>query len=92
MSALLQFILCSRYEYYISQHGLKMSRYLETLSFFQACLLGFSENEFHSSLSRFIHLVGVSLCLQGPIMNCTRLAEKAVALVCCEKLHKIGKR
>lgn len=24
-------------------------------------------------------------------MNCTRLAEKAVALVCCEKLHKIGK-
>uniref|UniRef100_A0A671XE87 ribonuclease III n=1 Tax=Sparus aurata TaxID=8175 RepID=A0A671XE87_SPAAU len=28
--------------------------------------------------------------LRGPIMNCTRLAEKAVALVCCEKLHKIG--
>ncbi len=24
-------------------------------------------------------------------MSCTRLAEKAVALVCCEKLHKIGK-
>lgn len=28
---------------------------------------------------------------QGPIMNSARLAEKAVALVCCEKLHKIGK-
>lgn len=25
-------------------------------------------------------------------MNCARLAEKAVALVCCEKLHKIGKK
>ena len=24
-------------------------------------------------------------------MNCGRLAEKAVALLCCEKLHKIGK-
>lgn len=24
-------------------------------------------------------------------MNCARVAEKAVALVCCEKLHKIGK-
>lgn len=23
-------------------------------------------------------------------MNCARLAEKAVALLCCEKLHKIG--
>lgn len=29
--------------------------------------------------------------LQGPVMNCARVAEKAVALVCCEKLHKIGK-
>ncbi|XP_056281809.1 endoribonuclease Dicer [Pseudoliparis swirei] len=28
--------------------------------------------------------------LKGPIMNCARLAEKAVALLCCEKLHKIG--
>ncbi|XP_008294508.1 endoribonuclease Dicer [Stegastes partitus] len=28
--------------------------------------------------------------VKGPIMNCGRLAEKAVALVCCEKLHKIG--
>ncbi|XP_077095373.1 endoribonuclease Dicer [Siphateles boraxobius] len=26
----------------------------------------------------------------GPTMNCARLAEKAVALLCCEKLHKIG--
>ncbi|KAJ8290271.1 hypothetical protein GJAV_G00010730 [Gymnothorax javanicus] len=26
----------------------------------------------------------------GPPMNCARLAEKAVALLCCEKLHKIG--
>uniref|UniRef100_A0A3P9AQ36 ribonuclease III n=1 Tax=Esox lucius TaxID=8010 RepID=A0A3P9AQ36_ESOLU len=26
----------------------------------------------------------------GPIMNCARLAEKAVALLCCEKLHKKG--
>ncbi|XP_043930553.1 endoribonuclease Dicer [Protopterus annectens] len=26
----------------------------------------------------------------GPPMNCARLAEKAVALVCCEKLHKTG--
>uniref|UniRef100_A0A3Q3EJC3 ribonuclease III n=1 Tax=Kryptolebias marmoratus TaxID=37003 RepID=A0A3Q3EJC3_KRYMA len=25
----------------------------------------------------------------GPVMNCARLAEKAVALLCCEKLHKI---
>ena len=33
----------------------------------------------------------VSPSLQGPIMNCIRLAEKAVALLCCEKLHKIGK-
>uniref|UniRef100_A0A8D0ADG7 ribonuclease III n=1 Tax=Sander lucioperca TaxID=283035 RepID=A0A8D0ADG7_SANLU len=29
--------------------------------------------------------------IKGPMMNCARLAEKAVALVCCEKLHKIGK-
>uniref|UniRef100_A0A1A8I4D8 ribonuclease III n=2 Tax=Nothobranchius TaxID=28779 RepID=A0A1A8I4D8_NOTKU len=28
--------------------------------------------------------------VKGPIMVCSRLAEKAVALVCCEKLHKIG--
>lgn len=28
--------------------------------------------------------------VEGPVMNCARLAEKAVALVCCEKLHKIG--
>ncbi|XP_011616905.1 endoribonuclease Dicer isoform X1 [Takifugu rubripes] len=28
--------------------------------------------------------------VKGPIMNCIRLAEKAVALLCCEKLHKIG--
>ncbi|XP_069576855.1 endoribonuclease Dicer [Brachyistius frenatus] len=28
--------------------------------------------------------------VKGPTMNCARLAEKAVALVCCEKLHKIG--
>uniref|UniRef100_A0A8C7LFB6 ribonuclease III n=1 Tax=Oncorhynchus kisutch TaxID=8019 RepID=A0A8C7LFB6_ONCKI len=26
----------------------------------------------------------------GPIMNCARLAEKAVALLCCENLHKKG--
>uniref|UniRef100_A0A8C7T0B3 ribonuclease III n=1 Tax=Oncorhynchus mykiss TaxID=8022 RepID=A0A8C7T0B3_ONCMY len=26
----------------------------------------------------------------GPTMNCARLAEKAVALLCCEKLHKKG--
>ncbi|KAK5856936.1 hypothetical protein PBY51_010214 [Eleginops maclovinus] len=28
--------------------------------------------------------------LKGPVMFCARLAEKAVALLCCEKLHKIG--
>ncbi|XP_077476577.1 endoribonuclease Dicer isoform X2 [Stigmatopora argus] len=28
--------------------------------------------------------------VKGPKMNCTRLAEKAVALLCCEKLHQIG--
>ncbi|XP_014195969.1 endoribonuclease Dicer isoform X2 [Haplochromis burtoni] len=28
--------------------------------------------------------------VNGPVMNCARVAEKAVALVCCEKLHKIG--
>ncbi|XP_006839608.1 PREDICTED: endoribonuclease Dicer [Chrysochloris asiatica] len=26
----------------------------------------------------------------GPPMSCVRLAEKVVALICCEKLHKIG--
>ncbi|XP_030637551.1 endoribonuclease Dicer isoform X1 [Chanos chanos] len=26
----------------------------------------------------------------GPMMSCARLSEKAVALLCCEKLHKIG--
>ncbi|XP_016046281.1 endoribonuclease Dicer isoform X1 [Erinaceus europaeus] len=26
----------------------------------------------------------------GPPMNCIRLAERVVALICCEKLHKIG--
>uniref|UniRef100_A0A671MDI4 ribonuclease III n=1 Tax=Sinocyclocheilus anshuiensis TaxID=1608454 RepID=A0A671MDI4_9TELE len=30
------------------------------------------------------------LRVPGPTMNCARLAEKAVALLCCEKLHKIG--
>uniref|UniRef100_A0A672J677 ribonuclease III n=1 Tax=Salarias fasciatus TaxID=181472 RepID=A0A672J677_SALFA len=30
------------------------------------------------------------LRVPGPVMNCARLAEKAVALVCCERLHKIG--
>lgn len=24
-------------------------------------------------------------------MSCARLAERVVALICCEKLHKIGK-
>ncbi|XP_061897214.1 endoribonuclease Dicer [Entelurus aequoreus] len=28
--------------------------------------------------------------VKGPKMNCARLAEKAVALLCCEKLHRIG--
>ncbi|XP_054651562.1 endoribonuclease Dicer isoform X1 [Dunckerocampus dactyliophorus] len=28
--------------------------------------------------------------VKGPKMNCGRLAEKAVALLCCEKLHRIG--
>ncbi|XP_077415701.1 endoribonuclease Dicer isoform X2 [Vanacampus margaritifer] len=28
--------------------------------------------------------------VKGPKMNCSRLAEKAVALLCCEKLHQIG--
>ncbi|XP_056151724.1 endoribonuclease Dicer isoform X1 [Lampris incognitus] len=28
--------------------------------------------------------------VKGPVMSCARLAEKAVALLCCEKLHKIG--
>ncbi|KAG9268913.1 endoribonuclease Dicer [Astyanax mexicanus] len=28
--------------------------------------------------------------IKGPLMPCARLAEKAVALHCCEKLHKIG--
>uniref|UniRef100_A0A8C7T3F3 ribonuclease III n=1 Tax=Oncorhynchus mykiss TaxID=8022 RepID=A0A8C7T3F3_ONCMY len=38
-----------------------------------------------------IHLdVHFVLSLQGPTMNCARLAEKAVALLCCEKLHKKG--
>ncbi|XP_053553479.1 endoribonuclease Dicer isoform X2 [Bombina bombina] len=26
----------------------------------------------------------------GPSMNCARLAERAVALICCQKLHEIG--
>lgn len=37
------------------------------------------------------YITDVIEILQGPVMNCARLAEKAVALVCCEKLHKIGK-
>ncbi|XP_023649635.1 endoribonuclease Dicer isoform X1 [Paramormyrops kingsleyae] len=28
--------------------------------------------------------------ITGPAMNCARLSEKAVALLCCEKLHKMG--
>ncbi|NWS37797.1 DICER Endoribonuclease, partial [Probosciger aterrimus] len=28
----------------------------------------------------------------GPPMSCARLAERVVALICCEKLHKIGER
>ncbi|KAJ3612774.1 hypothetical protein NHX12_019032 [Muraenolepis orangiensis] len=28
--------------------------------------------------------------VKGPVMSCARLAEKAVALLCCEKLHKMG--
>ncbi|XP_058470641.1 endoribonuclease Dicer [Solea solea] len=28
--------------------------------------------------------------VKGPTMTCARLAEKAVALLCCEKLHKSG--
>ncbi|XP_072284638.1 LOW QUALITY PROTEIN: endoribonuclease Dicer [Pyxicephalus adspersus] len=28
----------------------------------------------------------------GPYMNCARLAERAVALICCKKLHEIGKK
>ncbi|KAL4656271.1 endoribonuclease Dicer [Arapaima gigas] len=28
--------------------------------------------------------------VSGPPMNCARLSEKAVALLCCEKLHKMG--
>ncbi|KAL7992656.1 hypothetical protein Chor_016912 [Crotalus horridus] len=28
--------------------------------------------------------------LSGPPMSCARLAERVVALICCEKLHKIG--
>ncbi|KAM9804063.1 endoribonuclease Dicer [Neosynchiropus ocellatus] len=28
--------------------------------------------------------------VKGPEMSCVRLAEKAVALICCEKLHKMG--
>uniref|UniRef100_A0A4W3IRE5 ribonuclease III n=1 Tax=Callorhinchus milii TaxID=7868 RepID=A0A4W3IRE5_CALMI len=30
------------------------------------------------------------LRIPGPPMPCTRLAEKAAALLCCERLHKIG--
>ena len=29
-------------------------------------------------------------CFQGPPMDSVRLAERVVALICCEKLHKIG--
>ena len=34
----------------------------------------------------------LSVSQQGPVMTCARLAEKAVALLCCEKLHKIAKK
>ena len=62
-----------------------------TLTLCPASLLWFSKNESYYNFSRYIHCIDASLSLQGPTMNCARLAEKAVALVCCEKLHKIGK-
>ncbi|KAM5129321.1 endoribonuclease Dicer [Mantella aurantiaca] len=31
-----------------------------------------------------------SIPFAGPPMNCSRLAERAVALICCKKLHEIG--
>ncbi|XP_034713543.1 endoribonuclease Dicer [Etheostoma cragini] len=47
------------------------------------------DNRFQSTLYLPINSP-LRVPIKGPTMNCARLAEKAVALLCCEKLHKIG--
>lgn len=66
--------------------------HISALNIFHQCRL--IEHTFPASLlwlGKKKNCINVLLSLQGPIMNCIRLAEKAVALLCCEKLHKIGK-
>ncbi|XP_028572674.2 endoribonuclease Dicer [Podarcis muralis] len=47
------------------------------------------DNTFYSTLYLPINSP-LRASIVGPPMNCTRLAERVVALICCEKLHKIG--
>ncbi|XP_074852667.1 endoribonuclease Dicer isoform X2 [Carettochelys insculpta] len=47
------------------------------------------DNTFYSTLYLPINSP-LRAAIVGPPMSCARLAERVVALVCCEKLHKIG--
>uniref|UniRef100_A0ACB8G5N5 Endoribonuclease Dicer n=1 Tax=Sphaerodactylus townsendi TaxID=933632 RepID=A0ACB8G5N5_9SAUR len=47
------------------------------------------DNTFYSTLYLPINSP-LRASIVGPPMSCTRLAERVVALICCEKLHKIG--
>ncbi|XP_062824506.1 endoribonuclease Dicer [Anolis carolinensis] len=47
------------------------------------------DNTFYSTLYLPINSP-LRVSIVGPPMGCTRLAERVVALICCEKLHKIG--
>ncbi|TFK16018.1 protein FAM181A [Platysternon megacephalum] len=47
------------------------------------------ENTFYSTLYLPINSP-LRASIVGPPMSCARLAERVVALICCEKLHKIG--
>ncbi|XP_034623922.1 endoribonuclease Dicer [Trachemys scripta elegans] len=48
-----------------------------------------SDNTFYSTLYLPINSP-LRASVVGPPMSCARLAERVVALICCEKLHKIG--
>ncbi|XP_032627944.1 endoribonuclease Dicer isoform X1 [Chelonoidis abingdonii] len=47
------------------------------------------DNTFYSTLYLPINSP-LRASIVGPPMSCARLAERVVALICCEKLHKIG--
>lgn len=49
------------------------------------------QQQYQGRGSEAVQCVGkLCCCFQGPPMGCVRLAERVVALICCEKLHKIG--